>query len=73
MGHGCKQQDSCYKPLDRKQPSAYRSVSGDKIELSRLKLGHSYLTHYYLLKGGPHPECVTCNCRLTVNHILIDY
>ena len=37
--------------------------------LSRLKLGHSYLTHSYLLKGEPPPECVT---RLTISHILVD-
>ena len=37
-----------------------------------MKLGHSYLTHSYLLKGEPPPECVTCNFRLTISHILVD-
>ena len=45
---------------------------GDEVVLSRLKLGHSYLTHSYLLKGEPPPECVTCNCRLNISHILVD-
>ena len=44
----------------------------DEVVLSRLRLGHSYLTHSYLLKGEPPPECVTCNCRLTISHILVD-
>ena len=44
----------------------------DEVVLSRLKLGHSYLTHSYLLKGDPPPECVTCDCRLTISHILVD-
>ena len=60
------------KPSIGEQPSAYRSVRRDKVVLSRLKLGHSYLTHSYLLKGEPPPECVTCNCRLTISHILVD-
>ena len=54
------------------QLSAYRSVRRDEVVLSRLKLGHSYLTHSYLLNGEPPPECVTCNCRLTISHILLD-
>ena len=58
--------------LDFEQPSAYRSVRRDEVVLSRLRLGHSYLTHSYLLKGEPPPECVTCNCRLTISHILVD-
>ena len=32
------------KPLIGEQPSAYRSVRRDEVVLSRLKLGHSYLT-----------------------------
>ena len=61
------------KPLIGEQPSDYRSVRRDEIVLFRLRLGHSYLTHCYLLKGEPPPECVTCNCRLTtISHILVD-
>ena len=60
------------KPLIREQPSAYRSVRRDEVVLSGLKLGHSCLTHSYLLKGEPPPECVTCNCCLTISHILVD-
>ena len=60
------------KPLIGVQPSAYRSVRRDEVVLSRLRLGHSYLTHSYLLKGEPPPECVTCNYRLTISHILVD-
>ena len=36
-------------PLIREQPSAYRSIRRDEVVLSRLKLGHSYPTHSYLL------------------------
>ena len=60
------------KPLIGEQLSAYRSVRRDEVVLSRLRLGNSYLTHSYLLKGEPPPECVTCGCRLTISHILVD-
>ena len=60
------------KPLIGEQPSAYRSILRDEVVLSRLKLGHSYLTHSYLLKGEPPPECVTCNRLLAMSHILLD-
>ena len=36
------------KPLIGEQPSAYRSVRRDEVVLSRLRLGHSYLTYFYL-------------------------
>ena len=60
------------KPLIGEQPSAYRSIRRDEVVLSGLKLGHSYPTHSYLLKGEPPPECVTCSCRVTISHILVD-
>ena len=44
------------KPLIGEQPSAYRSVRRDEVVLSRFRLGHSYLTHSYLLKGEPPPN-----------------
>ena len=37
---------------------------------ARLSIGHSYLTHCYLLKGEPQPFCVSCNEALTINHLL---
>ena len=61
------------KLLIREQPSAYGSVCRDEVVLSRLRLGHSYLTHSYLFKGEPPSECVTCQCRITINHILVEY
>ena len=44
----------------------------DEVVLHRSRIGHTYLTHLYLLKRENSPECVTCNCSLTVHHILIE-
>ena len=40
--------------------------------LARARIGHSYITHSYLLKGDPMPVCMTCYCDLIVKHILIE-
>jgi hypothetical protein len=40
--------------------------------LCRLRTGHSYLTHSYLLKGENFPVCTQCGSRLTIKHILFD-
>ena len=49
-----------------------RSNRREEIVLARLRIGHTYLTHSYLLKGEEAPQCVSCNAPLTVEHILID-
>ena len=39
--------------------------------LSRLRMGHTRLTHYHLFHRADPPSCETCNVRLSVEHILI--
>ena len=39
---------------------------------NRCRIGHSRLTHEFLLKGEPPPECIPCNCPLTIKHLLIE-
>ena len=42
----------------------------DAVIINRLKIGHSRLTHTYLLSGGEQPICTKCNTVvLTVKHI----
>jgi len=40
----------------------------DTVLLNRLRIGHTRLAHSLLLS----PECGTCQCPLTVKHILIE-
>ena len=42
------------------------------IILSRIRIGHIYLTHAYLLKRETAPCCTCCNQLLTVSHIFVD-
>ena len=51
-------------------PSAYHSNRRDEIVLSRLRIGHTYLTHKFLLEGSDAPECDYCGGPITVEHIL---
>ena len=48
----------------------------EEVILTRLHIGHTKLTHSYLLLGEEQPECIPCQTPLTVKHILtecIDY
>jgi hypothetical protein len=42
----------------------------DDILIHRLRVGHTYLTHSYLLRHETPPECDVCRVRLTVEHLL---
>ena len=44
----------------------------DSILLNRLRICHTRLTHSYLLSGDDITECGTCQCPLTVMHILME-
>ena len=44
----------------------------DTVLLNRLRIGYTRLTHSYLLSGDDLPECGTCQCALTVKHILVE-
>ena len=37
----------------------------------RLRVGHSHLTHSYLLKKEQPPSCESCHVPLTLEHVLI--
>ena len=40
--------------------------------LCRLRTGHTYATHGYLLCGGDKPLCPRCGTALTVKHVLLE-
>ena len=43
----------------------------EEVVLHRARVGHTHLTHSYLLKGEDAPQCIPCQCFLTVEHVLI--
>jgi hypothetical protein len=40
--------------------------------LTRCRIGHSRLTHSYLLNNEERPECIPCNANFSLKHVLID-
>ena len=42
----------------------------EQVVLCRIRIGHTRLTHSYLMKNEEPPRCSFCKVRLTVQHIL---
>lgn len=42
-----------------------------EVLLTRLRCGHTRLTHSYMLDNDPPPNCERCGSRLSVEHILL--
>ena len=40
--------------------------------ITRLRIGHTYITHSFILDKKAPPTCTTCNSRITVKHLLLD-
>ena len=51
-----------------------RSIRSRRMEaiLCRLRVGHTRLTHGYLMDGQPPPLCAPCNVQLSILHILTE-
>ena len=45
--------------------SFYKTRKEDTV-LNRVHTGHSYLTHFFLLKKGDPPVCAACSAMTTV-------
>ncbi|XP_060868680.1 uncharacterized protein LOC132943669 [Metopolophium dirhodum] len=44
----------------------------EEVVINRLRIGHTRLTHAFLMKKEDPPMCPTCNDPMTVKHILTD-
>ena len=49
---------------------SYRLPRRDEVIIHRLRIGHAFLTHGYLLKRDSPPQCSACQTQLTVEHVL---
>ena len=59
-------------PIVNEPRTHHLSTRRDQSVFNRCRIGHSRLTHKFLLKGEPPPECIPCNCPLTIKHLLIE-
>ncbi|VVC26949.1 Ribonuclease H-like domain,Ribonuclease H domain [Cinara cedri] len=44
----------------------------EEVNITRIKIGHSLLTHAHLITKEPAPICNTCNETKTIEHIVIN-
>ena len=43
----------------------------EQVVITRLRIGHTRLTHVHLLKREPPPQCDMCQSDVTVAHVLL--
>ena len=55
-----------------KTPCSYGQNRKEQVVLTRCRIGHSRLTHSYLLNTEERPECIPCNSNFLLKHVLID-
>ena len=61
------------KPQIREWSSSFHPSRKREVVLARLRMGHTYMTHSYLLDSSQNkPECHNCNKALTIAHVLLE-
>ena len=66
------QQTPAYKSQNRRMEGRIQKICREEIFLSHLHIGHTDITHSYLLKQEQPPWCVGCHTSYSVKHLLID-
>ena len=60
------------KPTIGEYQSVVRNIRKEEVILARLHLGHTRVTHSYLLQGEEQPQCVGCDAPFTIRHFLLE-
>ena len=60
------------KQVPGKWETCSRANRREEVVLCRLRLGHTRLTHSYILDRDTRPQCEHCLCPLTIQHILVE-
>ena len=58
--------------IGKSQKNQTKISRKEEITLSRLRIGHSHITHSYLLKKEEAPYCIPCQKPYTMKHILTE-
>ena len=59
-------------PQIGKSQKSQTKISRKEVTLSRLRIGHSHITHSYLLKKEEAPYSIPCQKLFTIKHILAE-
>ena len=60
------------KPTLGEWTPAFRNSRREEVILSRLRIGHTYFSHSFILRKEDPPECIACQEAYSVKHVLID-
>ena len=60
------------KPTVGEHQSVVRNIRKEEVVLARLRLGHTRVTHAYLLLGEEQPQCVGYDTPFIVRHFLLE-
>ena len=60
------------KPTLGEWPPGFRRSRQEEVVLSRLRIGHTYFSHSYILRREDPPGCTACQEIYSVRHVLID-
>ena len=60
------------EPTIGEDQSVVRNIRKEEVVLARLRLGHTRVTHSYLLQGEEQPQCVGCDAPFIVRHFILE-
>ena len=60
------------KPVIKESKSVISNIRREEVVLTRLRIGHTRITHSWLLNRDEQPNCTGCNVPFTVKHFLLD-
>ena len=60
------------KPVIKESKSVISNIRREEVVLTRLRIGHTRITHSWLLNRDEQPNCTGCDVPFTVKHFLLD-
>ena len=60
------------KPTLGEWRPAFRKSRKEQVIISRLRIGHTSLTHSFILKQGQPRQCLTCQTPYSIKHVLVE-
>ena len=60
------------KPVIGQSQTVVRNIRQEEVVLARLRIGHTRITHSYLLKLEEPPYCFGCDALFTFRHFLLE-
>ena len=60
------------KPVIGQSQTVTGNIRQEEVVLAHLRIGHTRITHSYLLKREEPPYCLGCDALFTVRHFLLE-